>query len=367
MGKLRDRLNHPQIIQGMTLSTLFKVLARNGFRVDTRYLGRLAHLMALGVFNSILAGCEAFFNMDEIRKVRIEQAPLFVIGHWRSGTTHLHNLLNLDPRFTCPTAYQALFPRHFVFSQVGGALFDLIAPKKRPMDNMVFSSSVPHEDEFALAADCAVSPYTILWFPVTKDRPYSELDYRRIPSHALEEWKQSFVLFLKKLTLSEQGRIVLKSPPHLGRVATILELFPDAQFIHIVLNPYAVYRSMWQLWRNSLAYSSLQEPDREMVDELILSWYEELFSLFERDRNRIPQGALYEMKYEDLEEKPLEILRSTYETLGLSGFDQVEDKITAYLESIKTYQKNPHQMDEESREKVSKRWRFTFERYGYDL
>jgi omega-hydroxy-beta-dihydromenaquinone-9 sulfotransferase len=124
---------------------------------------------------------------------------------------------------------------------------------------------------------------------------------------------------------------------------------------------------MWQLWRNSLAYSSLQEPDREMVDELILSWYEELFSLFERDRNRIPQDALYEMKYEDLEEKPVEILRSTYETLGLPGFDRVQDKITAYLESIKTYQKNPHQMDDESREKVSKRWRFTFERYGYNL
>ena len=205
MGKLRDRLDHPQIIQGMTFGTLFKVLARNGFRVDTQYLGRLAHLMVFRRIQFRVRRMRIFFNMDEIRNVRIEQAPLFVIGHWRSGTTHLHNLLNLDPRFTCPTAYQALFPRHFVFSQIGGVVFDLIAPKKRPMDNMVFSSNVPHEDEFALAVDCAVSPYTILWFPVTKDRPYSELDHRHIPSHALEEWKQSFVLFLKKLTLSEQG------------------------------------------------------------------------------------------------------------------------------------------------------------------
>jgi hypothetical protein len=367
MGKIRDKLNHPQIIQGMTLGTLFKVIARNGFRVDTQYLGRLAQLMALGVFNSIFAGCETFFNIEEIRKIHIEQAPLFVIGHWRSGTTHLHNLLNLDARFTCPTAYQALFPRHFVFSQIGGAIFDLIAPRKRPMDDVAFSSKVPHEDEFALAADCGVSPYTILWFPRTKDRPYSELDHQRLPSHALEEWKQSFILFLKKLTLSEEGRIVLKSPPHLGRMATILEIFPEAQFVHIVRNPYAVYRSMWKLWNDSLAYSCLQAADRETIDELILSWYEELFSLFERDRDQVPQGALHEMKYEDLEEKPLETMQSIYETLGLSGFEPVRDKMVAYLESIKNYQKNPHQFDEASREKVAKRWRFTFERYQYDI
>ena len=113
MGKIRDRLNHPQIIQGMTLGMLFKVLARNGFRVDTQYLGRLAQLMALGVFNSIFAGCETFFNMDQIRKIHIEQAPLFVIGHWRSGTTHLHNLLNLDRAVYLPDSIPGTVPTTF--------------------------------------------------------------------------------------------------------------------------------------------------------------------------------------------------------------------------------------------------------------
>jgi len=367
MGRLRDRLDRPQVIQGMKLSTLMKVLARNDFRVDPQYLGRLAHLLVLGVFNSVFARCEAFFNMEEIQAVDIEQAPLFVIGHWRSGTTHLHNLLNVDPRFTCPTAYQALFPHHFIFSQVGGAVFDLIAPKKRPMDNIAFSSQVPHEDEFALVAHCAVSPYMKFLFPVTRDEPYGALDPQRLPAHALEEWKQSFILFLKKVTLSEKGRIVLKSPPHLGRVATILELFPDAQFIHIVRNPYTVYRSMWTLWRNSVAYSCLQKADRDTVDELILSWYEELFSLFERDRGQVPQGALHEMKFEDLEERPLDTLRAAYETLQLSGFDEVEGRVVEYLDSIRSYEKNEHHLDDSSREKVSIRWRRTFERYGYSI
>ncbi len=367
MGRLKEKLARPQVIQGMTLGTLLKVLARNDFHVDRGCLGRLAHLCILAVFNSIYGACESFFNTDDIQAVSIEHAPLFVIGHWRSGTTHLHNLLSLDENFTAPTAYQCLFPGHFVFSQVGGLLFNLIAPKKRPMDNVPFASYVPHEDEFALAADAAVSPYMKILFPVTGDAPYSELDPTRLGHESLDQWKQSLTLFLKKLTLSEKRRIVLKSPPHLGRVALLLEMFPDAQFVHIVRDPYVVYRSTWKLWQDSLFFSHLQVPDRELVDEIILSWYEELFALFDRDRRLIPQGALHEMKFEDLEQRPLDALSALYEELSLPGFDPFQKRAAAYLESISNYEKNAHTMDELSREKVSRRWRDTFDRYEYPL
>ena len=49
-----------QIVQGMTLSTLMSVLARNGFRVDSPYLGRLAYLMVMGVVNHVYGECEDF-------------------------------------------------------------------------------------------------------------------------------------------------------------------------------------------------------------------------------------------------------------------------------------------------------------------
>ena len=73
------------------------------------------------------------------------------------------------------------------------------------------------------------------------------------------------------------------------------------------------------------------------------------------------------MKFEDLEERPLDTLRAAYEKLQLSGFEDVEGKVVAYLDSIRSYEKNQHQLDDSSREKVSIRWRSTFERYGYDI
>jgi hypothetical protein len=363
----RNMKKRPQVIQGMTLSTLFKALYRNDFQVDRQCFGRLAYLLVLGVFNSIYGACENYFNSEEIESAQIHRPPIFIIGHWRSGTTHLHNLMAVDENFACPTAYQALFPQHFVFSQAGGVLFNLLAPSKRPMDNVAFSANTPHEDEFALAAHSAVSPYMRVWFPVTGDNGFAKFDPKALPPEALNQWKSSFMLFIKKLTLSEGKQVVLKSPPHLGRVGTLLEMFPDAKFIHIVRNPYMVYASTHKLWRDSLAYAHLQTPTPELVDGLILDWYKQLFSLYERDKALIPADSFFELRYEDLEVEPISTMREMYSRLGLDDFDAYSVRLNAYLDSIRHYQKNNHNLTEADREKVATHWRKTFELYEYAL
>jgi hypothetical protein len=47
----------------------------------------------------------------------IDQPPVFIIGHWRSGTTYLHELMHLDSRFVSPTTYQCFAPHHFLLTQ----------------------------------------------------------------------------------------------------------------------------------------------------------------------------------------------------------------------------------------------------------
>lgn len=355
-----------QVIQGMKLRLLLGVLARNDFRVDARCLGRLGYLLVMGLFNSVYGSCETFFNEQEFQGIELEEPPLFIIGHWRSGTTHLHNLLAQDEHLTCPAAYQALFPHHFIFSQVGGSLFNLLAPEHRPMDNVAFFSDAPHEDEFALAALCGVSPYMKWWFPLSENDSWAAFDPKRLEPEALDRWKQALMLFLKKLTFSEGGRILLKSPPHLGRVGTLLEMFPDAQFIHIVRNPYDVYLSTHKLWRDSLSHCHLQIPEPGFVDETILSLYTELFSLFERDRPLVPPGALHELKFEDLEKDPLVTLEELYDRLDLRGFDSFSPRVIRYLDSLQGYRKNEFHLSEQDREKVFERWSKVFTQYGYE-
>ena len=357
-----------QAITGMNLSTLSRVLLRNRGRVNWRYFPRLALLLALGGLNSYLARLEQAVDGADIAAAELTGPPIFVLGYWRSGTTHLHNLLNCDPHFTCPTSYQAMCPHHFVYSQPWGApIFNRLTPGKRPMDNVAINGATPHEEEMALAGLCGVSPYMRALFPASGDGAYSAVNPAKLPPGALDDWEEALRLFLKKLSFSKGKRIVLKSPPHLGRIPQLLKMFPGAKFVHIVRNPYAVYLSSQKLWRSGLSHSHLQKADAQRLDELILSWYIELHALFQRDRGLIPPGSLSELRFEDLETSPGQCLEKIYADLGLAGFDQCWQKASRYLERLGGYKKNRHRLTEEARAKVSRHWGFAFARYGYAL
>ncbi|MFW6126927.1 MAG: sulfotransferase family protein [Thermodesulfobacteriota bacterium] len=357
-----------QAVTGMNLGTLWKVLLRNRGRVNWRYLPRLAVLLVLGSINSYLACLEEAVDGADIAAAELREPPLFILGYWRSGTTHLHNLLSCDPAFTSPTAYQTMFPHHFVYSQPWGSqIFNKFTPGKRPMDNVPINGGTPHEEEMALAGLCAVSPYMQALFPTTGDGAYSALDPAKLPPGALDEWRATFRLFLQKLNFSKGKRLVLKSPPHLGRLPILLEMFPDAKFIHIVRNPYVVYLSAQKLWRSGLAHSHLQKADARRLEDLILSWYTELYALFEQHRHLVPPGNLFELRFEDLEKSPRDCLEKLYAELGLPGFARFWERAAAYLESLGGYKKNNYRLTEADRVKVGQHWAFNCARYGYPV
>ncbi len=354
-------------MQGMSLPDFWRALARNDYRFERHYLDRVLYLFGIGVFNSILGAVESLFYAGRVANAEVVPAPLFIIGHWRSGTTHLHNLLSQDEQFTSPTAYQCIFPRHFLVTGFMQTVFNMATPARRPQDNVAFDAGVPHEDEFAVASYSTVSPYMRVWFPITGDEPFSEFDPRKLPPDLLSRWQSALSLFLRKVLVEKSGRLVLKSPPHMGRVGTLLEMFPGCQFVHIVRDPYDVYPSTVKLWRDALWDSHLQILEQSRLDEMVFTAYTTLFDLYERDRHLIPEGDLHEMKFEDLESRPEETLRVLYDQLRLPGFDRFRVRLRAYLQSIEGYEKNVLHMDDLSRENVRRRWGINFERYGYPL
>ena len=352
----------------MNLSALWRILVRNRFQVDRGYLDRLFYLFFLACYNSVMAHFEKRCNGAKIEATKITDQPVFIIGHWRSGTTHLHNLLSCDPQFTCPTYYQVMFPHHFAYTQPWGTrLFNYFSPSKRPMDNMAVGAKGAHEDEFALAALSTVSPYLQTLFPRTGDNGFAVLDPLRLDPAALDCWKGAMRHFVQKLTFSKGKRVVLKSPPHLGRVRVLLDLFPQAKFIHINRNPYEVYLSTKHMWQTGFSLSHLQEPQSQTLEEIILTWYTELYALYGRDRDLIPPGSLCEIKFEELVSKPLEVLKDIYETLNFPGFEEFRVRVMPYLEAQQSYKRNKYVLDDETKERIRQRWGPTCAHYGYTL
>jgi hypothetical protein len=351
----------------MNLSALMRVLIRNGFQVDYQCYPRLAQLVGMASLNSVWGWFEYALKSGPIEESKLPEAPIFILGHWRSGTTHLHNLLCCDRNFAAPSAYAACFPNHFVFTQSAGFIFNLFAPRKRPMDNVAFASFTPHEDEFAVAAASTISPYLKALFPLTEDGQTASLDPSELAHENLQEWKKAFRTFLKKVSLTEMGDLVIKAPPHTARIPILLEMFPRAKFIYLYRNPYDVFASTRILWERAFGPSALQRAPQERIDDLILSWYKELISLYERDKILIPKGSLHEMSFEALERDPLEELENLYTALRLPDFTEFQGRVKKYLDSISSYSKNKLELSKDDIRVVNEHWREGFERYGYTM
>src|SRR5271165_7119907 len=98
----------PSLLGGILWTDWMRLLRENSFRVSPKYALRALSVTACALSNSISALRERREYGPLLADVRPEP-PLFVLGHWRSGTTHLHNLLCLDERFAFPNFYQALY------------------------------------------------------------------------------------------------------------------------------------------------------------------------------------------------------------------------------------------------------------------
>jgi omega-hydroxy-beta-dihydromenaquinone-9 sulfotransferase len=328
---------------------------------------RIGSITGLSALNSASNLLEHLLYGRTIARTQIEHSPVFILGHWRSGTTLLHNLMTLDPQFTYPNLYQTLFPQNFLLTEtVVSALTGPLIPKTRPMDNVAAGWKLPQEDEVALLLMTLLSPYLLLAYNTDREKTDPYLELSDIPSHELELWKQMFLYFLKKLTIKANKPIVLKSPSHTYRVPLLLELFPDAKFVYIRRDPYAVYKSSVHLRRTLFQENSLAIPDESHIEEDALDWMEHCLRRYESTKHLIPAGNLHELRFEDLEADPVGEMHRLYQGLSFSGWERVEPAIRAQLPELQSYKKNKFStLPADVRHRVFQRLRFAFEEYDY--
>jgi omega-hydroxy-beta-dihydromenaquinone-9 sulfotransferase len=337
-----------------------------GIPLPSQHRLRRWSISALSRVNSWHEFLERQFYGRTIDQTRIEHPPLFVLGHWRSGTTLLHNLLTLDPQFTYPNLYQCLFPGHFLLTEkVTTALTGWAIPKTRPMDNVAADWKMPQEDEFALLLRTLLSPYMLLAFQGQREIYGRMFDLVDLTDDEKALWNREFLLFLKKLTVRSPKPIVLKSPSHTYRIPQLLELFPDAKFVTICRDPYAVYNSTIHLRKTTFVENCLGVPNFEGLEEDAFVTYEHCIRRYEATKSLIPAGHLHELKFEDLEVDPLGEMQRVYEQLNLPGWDRVAPTIRDRMPELAAYRKNKFTMDPEAMRRVYERLRFAFDLYGY--
>ncbi|HEX3655515.1 MAG TPA: sulfotransferase [Pirellulales bacterium] len=360
----------PYFWTGMNAGGWWRLLARNHFRVGLRQFHVGAAISGWSLLNSLLGLVQRglFFNY-RAERTQIEQPPIFVLGHWRSGTTLLHEMLVLDERHTSPSTYACLAPTHFLLTEdFARRWLNFLLPTHRPMDNMPTGWDRPQEEEFALCNLGLPSPYLTIAFPNEPPHDPRYLTLEGLTAEELEHWKHVLLRFLRQVTYRTPKRLVLKNPPHTSRIRALLEMFPDARFVHIVRDPLGIYNSTNKLWHALYVDQGLQTPRFEGLDEFIFSTLEMMYDKFERDRELLAPGRLCELRYEDLVRDPAGELKHVYDELGLGSFDELRPKLDEYLASMTGYQTNRYaQPQPELRAKISARWGRFFRRFGYEV
>jgi hypothetical protein len=335
------------------------VEGRNFFKVTLTFIGVL--------LGSLLQWLDAMYFKKRQKRYFLQKPPIFVIGHWRSGTTLMHNLLCTDRNAGFVTTYQSVFPNNLRSKWLFKTFMQLLMPRKRPGDNVRLDPDYPQEDEYALSNITTRCFYHFFYFPRHYRKHYAEsVRFSNVPHRDYARWKKLYKnLVIRALINTNGGYIVLKNPANTGRIKTLLEIFPTARFIFMHRNPATTYLSSVKFFTNLFPALNLHSFSEQEIKAMVVDNYVRILNDYLQDRHLIPVENLIEVGFEQLQADPLGTVKRIYDYFGLSGLEENRQELGKYVLSQKKHRMHSYQMDAQEAEYVQKRFRFAFETWHY--
>jgi hypothetical protein len=145
----------------------------------------------------------------------------------------------------------------------------------------------------------------------------------------------------------------------------LLEIFPDAKFVHIVRNPYNVIPSSLHLWQTLYSKYGLQEPSFHGLENQVFTNYERFYQAVGKVKGLLKPAQFHELKYEDLLQSPALEMQRIYEQLNLGDFDQVSSAIQDYFVQNTQYKTNTYCSNSQLDSRIKQQLKQVFSTYGY--
>ncbi len=299
-------------------------------------LGRvLTRSEVLRVLQTWLQLQEAWRTTPAIAAAPVD-APVFVVGPPRTGTTILLELLALDPQLRAPIAYEALYPlrsmgtveRRLALSESEQELWADIHPEFMTMHEL--ASNLPCECVHFLMYDFS-GPY---WGMIYDAPTFTgwQLEHLETLGRVYRLHRRMLQTFAHEAPQASPRTWLLKSPFHVSTLPALFAEYPDARVVHTHRDPRKFLASLVSIL-SAVRFMRSDAVDVAALAPLMEATYQMFLdhTIAERADGTVPNDRIVDSHFVDLMRDPVASLRQTYEQLALewpTGHDQV---ITTYL------------------------------------
>jgi hypothetical protein len=259
------------------------------------------------------------------------EAPIFITGLPRSGTTFLHTLLAQDPNNIVPLSWQTMQPYP--------------DGRDRVRDRRV------QRAEWELRAFRRISPEVEGLHPLAADTPQ---ECTEITAHVFQSLRFDTTYFIPSYLawleghghdaafafhkrflqhLQAQGgrrRWVLKCPDHVFTLEAILHAYPDARFVFVHRHPAAVLASVAKLTE------ALRAPFTRRIDRLAIGaevserWRHGAEKILGADAV-LPPGRVLHLHYNEVTRQPLVTLDKLYRVFDMPFDEGARARIAGFV------------------------------------
>lgn len=321
---------------------------------------------------TIVAAIEWAIYGTVVNNQKINERPLIVLGHFRSGTTLLHNLLARNKEdFHYMNSLPLIMPNGFLlFKDFEDKLSEILDKEDRWVDNIPYRFKDPQEDHIVIAQDTGIGHSLCIVFGrcYNKFKPWYSLE--EVSETVRTTWKNSFIKLLKKLTFLQdkqvKKRILLKSPTHTAKVKLLLEVFPNAQFVYVHREPMRLFLSTAKLFEIFVLKNDVTNISNVELQDYILKQYNFFFKQYTATKELIPKGNLVELAYDDVSKDKLATMKKIYEGLKLNEWDKVKDLYKDFANNKEGYKKNTFvELDEDIKKIIKVECKEAIDYFGY--